>query len=122
MATPKIREQKRIETHGRAVNEMAAVAWPQPPDAPMPGSSAWWAAIKALKQYDPDYPYDPIHGYDDEYTTDPDYGMNGVNYLTSEAHKNALASFKDTVDALRGRSAWREFMVCLSDAVRQALG
>ena len=38
----------------------------------------------------------------DEYTTDPHYGVDRVTYLTTEPHKAALASFKDTVAALRG--------------------
>ena len=128
MATPKAREQERIETNGntangtaeRPFNGAATVALPQLPAAPMPGSAAWWAAIRALTHYDPAYPYDPTHEYDDEYTTDPDYGVDGVTYLTTEPHKEALASFKYTVDALRGPCAWREFTVHLSDAVRQA--
>ena len=48
--------------------------------------------------------------------------MDGVTYLTTEPHKEALASFKYTVEARRGRCAPREFRVYLSDAVRQALG
>ena len=122
MATPKTREQERIETHGRAGNRTAAVEWPWRTAAPVPGSPAWWVALKAQEHYDPAYPYDPVYEYGDDYTTDPDYGVDGVNYLTSEAHKNALASFKHTVEDRRGRCATREFTVCLSDPVRQALG
>ena len=122
MATPKTREQERMETHGRAGNRTAAVEWPRRPAAPVPGSPAWWAALKAQEHYDPAYPYNPIYEYEDDHTTDPDYGVDGVNYLTSEAHKNALASFKHTVEDRRGRCATREFTVCLSDPVRQALG
>ena len=124
MATPKIQEQERIGPDGgtvkgtvdRAFNGAAAVALPPLPAAPMPGSPAWWAAIRALTHYDPAYEYD------DDYTTDPDYGVDGVVYLTSEPHKFFLASFKDTVEARRGRCAPREFTVHLSDAVRQVLG
>ena len=47
--------------------------------------------------------------------------MDGINYLTSEAHRNALASFQHTVDIRRGQCARREFTVCLSDRIRQAL-
>ena len=122
MVTPKIREQTRSETHGRAVNRTAAVEWPQMPAAPVPGSPAWWAALRALPHYDPAYPYNPVYEYEDDHTTDPDYGVDGVNYLTSEEHKNALASFQHTVQVRRGRCAPREFTVCLSDPVRQALG
>ncbi|MYD89560.1 MAG: Uma2 family endonuclease [Caldilineaceae bacterium SB0662_bin_9] len=129
MATPKAREQERIGTEGdaangtadRPFNGAATVALPPLPAAPVPGSAAWWATIRALTHYDPAYPYDPTYEYDDEYTTDPDYGVDGVTYLTTEPHKEALASFKDTVDALRGPCAWREFTVHLSDTVRQAL-
>lgn len=42
--------------------------------------------------------------------------------MTTEPHKEALASFTHTVDVLRGQCARREFKVYLSDAVRQALG
>lgn len=129
MATPKAREQEPIETSGNTVNGTAerpfngaaTVALPPLPAAPVPGSEAWWTTIRALIHYDPAYPYDPTYEYDDEYTTDPDYGVDGVTYLTTEPHKEALASFKYTVDSLRGPCAWREFTVHLSDAVRQAL-
>ncbi len=57
----------------------------------------------------------------DEYTTDPYHSVDRVTYLTTEPHKAALASFKNTVAALRGPCAWREFTVHLSDTVRQAL-
>lgn len=130
MATPKAREQERIGTNGSTVNGTAdrpfngaaTVALPPLPAAPVPGSAAWWAVIKALPHYNPAYPYNPTYEYDDDYTTDPDYGVDGVAYLTSEPHKHALASFQDTVEARRGRCAPREFTVHLSDAVRQALG
>ena len=122
MTTPKIREQEPMETHGRAANRTAAVEWPRRPAAPVPGSPAWWVALKAREHYDPAYPYNPIYEYEDDYTTDPDYGVDGVNYLTSEAHKNALASFQHTVDIQRGQCTRREFTVCLSDRIRQALG
>ena len=130
MATPKVQEQARIGTDGNTVNGTAdrpfngaaTVALPPLPAAPVPGSPAWWTAIRALTHYDPAYPYDPTHEYDDEYTTDPDYGVDGVTYLTTEPHKEALASFKYTVEARRGRCAPREFRVYLSDAVRQVLG
>ena len=130
MATPKVQEQERSGTHGNTVNGTAdrpfngaaTVALPPLPAVPVPGSPAWWAAIRALTHYDPTYAYNPIYEYDDEYTTDPDYGVDGVTYLTSEPHKHALASFQDTVEARRGRCAPREFRVHLSDAVRQALG
>ena len=130
MATPKVQEQERSTTNDRVVNGAAdrpfngaaAVAWPSPPAAPAPGSPAWWAAIRALEQYDPAYPYDPAYEYDDYYTTDPDYGAEGVNYVTTEPHKFSLASFKVAADVRRGRCARREFTVYLSDAVKQALG
>ena len=130
MATPKVQEQERSTTNDRAVNGTtdrpfngaAAVARPPWISAPASGSPAWWAAIRALEQYDPTYPYDPAYEYDDEYTTDPDYGVDGVTYLTTEPHKFALASFKVAADVRRGRCARREFTVYLSDAVRQVLG
>ena len=129
MATPKVQERERIGTDGGIVNGMAdrpfngaaTVALPPRPVAPVPGSPAWRAALKALKHYDPAYRYNPAYEYEDDYTTDPDYGVDGVTYLTSESHKHALASFQDTVEARRGRCAPREFRVHLSDAVRQAL-
>ena len=107
MATPKAREQERIGTEGdaasgtadRPFNGAATVALPPLPAALVPGSAAWWATIRALTHYDPTYEYD------DEYTTDPDYGVDGVTYLTTEPHKEALESFKDTVDSLRGPCA-----------------
>ena len=132
MATPKVQEQEKIgtETDGSTVNATAdqpfngaaTGALPPLPAAPVPGSAAWWTTIRALTHYDPDYPYDPTYEYDDDYTTDPDYGVDGVTYLTSEPHKFSLASFKDTVEARRGRCAPREFTVHLSDRVRQTLG
>ena len=130
MATPKVQESERLGTDestvngtaDRPFNGTAAAALSPLPTAPVPGSPAWWEAIKALLHYDPAYAYDPTYEYDDEYTTDPDYGVDGVAYLTTEPHKEALASFKYTVEARRGRCAPREFRVYLSDWVRQALG
>ena len=130
MATPKVQVQERSGTDGSTVNGMAdqpfngaaTVALPPLPAAPVPGSPAWWTAIKALFHFDPAYPYNPAYEYEDDYTTDPDYGVDGVVYLTSESHKHALASFQDTVEARRGRCVPREFTVNLSDAVRRALG
>ncbi|MCY3659402.1 MAG: hypothetical protein OXG36_10325, partial [Caldilineaceae bacterium] len=109
MATPKVQESERLGTDestvngtaDRPFNGTAAAALSPLPTAPVPGSPAWWEAIKALLHYDPAYAYDPTYEYDDEYTTDPDYGVDGVAYLTTEPHKEALASFKYTVDALR---------------------
>ena len=130
MATPKIKEQERIGTDGSTVNGMAdrpfngaaTVALPPLPVLPMPGSPAWWTAIKALKHYDLTYPYNPVYEYDDDYTTDPDYGVDGVDYLTTESHKHSLYFFTHTVDVRRGQCARREFKVYLSDAVKQTLG
>ena len=124
MATPK--KQERISTGNgtmagvplRTFNGVANVA----PTLPTPGSPDWWATIKALEHYDPAYPYDPAYEYDDDYTTDPDYGVDGITYVTTEAHKFSMDSFQSTVNRLRGPCALREFRVCLTDAVRQALG
>ena len=130
MATPKVQERERIGTDGRAMNGTAdrpfngtaTVALPPLPAAPMPGSPAWRAALKALKHYDPAYRYNPAYEYDDDYTTDPDYGVDGVDYLTTEQHKHSLHFFTYAVDLRRGQCARREFRVHLSDAVKQALG
>ena len=82
----------------------------------------WRAALKALAHFDPAYPYNPVYEYECDSTTDPDYGVDGINFITSESHKNAVASFQRTVHAWRGRCAPREFMLCLSEPIRQALG
>ena len=124
MATPKTQEQIGTDNGTmdgaapRTFNGGTNVA----PLLPTLGSPGWWAAIKALEHYDPAYPYGPAYVYDDDHTTDPDYGVDGVTYVTTETHKFSMASFKSTVSALRGPCALREFRVCLTDAVRQALG
>ena len=124
MATPKKQEQIGTDNGTmdgaapRTFNGVANVA----PLLPTLGSPDWWAAIKALEHYDPAYPYDPAYVYDDDHTTDPDYGVDGITYVTTEAHKFSMDSFQSTVNRLRGPCALREFQVCLTDAVRQALG
>ena len=128
MATPKVQERERSGTHAvngtadRPFNGTATVALPPLPVAPVPGSPAWWAALRALTHYDPAYPYDPAYEYEDDHTTDPDYGVDGVDYVTTEQHKHSLYFFTYAVDTRRGQCARREFRVYLSDAVKQALG
>ena len=77
MTMPKIREQERSAARGRAVNRTAAVEWPRLSAAPVPGSPAWWVALKAREHHDPAYPYNPVHEYENDYTTVRTTGWTG---------------------------------------------
>ena len=81
------------QDNGLAADLKTGSATPLPPAAaPNSGeaSNAWWAHIKSLDHYDPNYPYDPRHVYGPDWTDDDAYGKDGVHFLAGSAHGFAI--------------------------------
>ena len=75
-----------------------------PAVAPNGGTAtdAWWAHIKDLPHYDPDYPYDPNHIYGPDGTDDDAYGKDGVHFMAGGAHGFSIDSSVNEARRLLG--------------------
>ena len=94
-----------VPDNGLAADLETGSATPLPPAAAPNGSEAsntWWAHIKSLDHYDPNYPYDPRHVYGPDWTDDDAYGKDGVHFLAGSAHGFAIDSSVDEARRLLG--------------------
>ena len=91
--------------NGLATNLEPVSATPPSPTAAPNGrtaTDAWWAHIKDLPHYDPDYPYDPNHVYGPDGTDDDAYGKDGVHFMAGGAHGFSIDSSVNEARRLLG--------------------
>ncbi len=94
-----------VRDNGRAADLKTGPATPLSPAA-VPNSSeasnAWWAHLKSLDHYDPNYPYDPRHVYGPDWTDDDAYGKDGVHFMADSAHGFSIDSSVNEARRLLG--------------------
>ena len=94
-----------VRDNGLATDLKTGSATPLPPAAAPNGgeaSNAWWAHIKSLDHYDPNYPYDPRHVYGPDWTDDDAYGKDGVHFIAGSAHGFSIDSSVNEARRLLG--------------------
>ncbi|MYA03834.1 MAG: Uma2 family endonuclease [Caldilineaceae bacterium SB0664_bin_22] len=91
--------------HGRETTLTTGPTSPWFPKVPegKDGASTWWAYIKDLPHYDPNYPYDPRHTYGPDGTDDDAYGKDGVHFPVGRAQQTSIHGCVNEAWRLLGR-------------------
>ena len=82
---------------------------------------AWWAHVRTLGHYDPNYPYNPDYEYGPDWTDDPQYVADGVRRLLDPQHWSATFSFWATLKPEWGDLAQTERKILIPQDIRDGL-